>query len=64
MHPGQSITLYVSVPSVEKAMEKVKKLGGTVCQPKTAVPHMGYLAICRDTEQNTFALWEPSEQAA
>lgn len=64
MHPGQGITLYVSVPSVEKAMDKVKRIGGAVCKPKTVVPHMGYFAICEDTEHNTFALWEPNERAA
>jgi len=35
-------------------MAKVKKLGGMVCVPKTAVPTMGYFAICRDTEGNEF----------
>jgi len=63
MHPTQTITVYVSVPSVEKAMDKVKKLGGSICKPKTAVPHMGYFAISEDTEHNTFALWEPNERA-
>ncbi len=57
-HPGQGITNYVVVPSVTTAMAKVKKLGGTVCIPKTAVPQMGAFAICQDTENNTFALWE------
>src|SRR6185503_18632645 len=42
MHPKQTITVYVSVPSADKAMAKVKKLGGTVCAGKTAVPGMGY----------------------
>lgn len=64
MHPQQSIRVYVSVPSVDKAMARVEKLGGTICKSKTAVPHMGYFAICEDTEHNTFALWEPNEQAA
>lgn len=63
MHPEQSITVYVSVPSVDKAATKVQKHGGTVCKSKTAVPHMGYFAICEDTEHNTFALWEPNERA-
>jgi predicted enzyme related to lactoylglutathione lyase len=63
LHPTQTITVYVSVPLVEKAMSKVKKLGGSICKPKTAVPHMGYFAICEDTEHNTFALWEPNEHA-
>ncbi len=56
MHPQQPITNYVSVPSVTKAAAKVEKLGGTVCKPKTAVPGMGYFAICLYTEGNTFAL--------
>jgi uncharacterized protein len=63
MHPKQSITNYVSVPSVTVAMKKVEKLGGTVCTSKTAVPRMGYFAICQDTEGNTFALWEMNERA-
>ena len=63
MHPQQPITNYVSVPSVTKAAAKVEKLGGAVCKPKTAVPGMGYFAICLDTEGNTFALWEMNEQA-
>jgi predicted enzyme related to lactoylglutathione lyase len=44
-------------------MAKVKKLGGTVCAGKTAVPGMGYFAICADQEENVFALWEPNERA-
>jgi predicted enzyme related to lactoylglutathione lyase len=63
LHPEQPITVYVSVPSVDKAMAKVETLGGTVCKSKTAVPHMGYFAICEDTEHNVFALWEPNGHA-
>jgi predicted enzyme related to lactoylglutathione lyase len=63
MHPEQSITQYVSVPSVTKFMAKVEKLGGNICKPKTAVPGMGYFAICQDTENNTFALWEMNPKA-
>jgi predicted enzyme related to lactoylglutathione lyase len=37
--------------------------GGEICQSKTAVPKMGYFAICEDTEGNTFALWEMNERA-
>lgn len=56
MHPQQPITNYISVPSVSKAATKVEKLVGTVRKPKTAVPGMGYFAICLNTEGNTFAL--------
>lgn len=56
MHSGHTTTIYVTVPSVDKAVTKVQKLGGTLCKPKTAVPRMGYFAICEDTEHNAFAL--------
>jgi predicted enzyme related to lactoylglutathione lyase len=63
MHPTHTITNYVLVPSVDKHMAKVKKLGGGICKPKTAVPGMGYFAICNDTENNTFAIWEVNPKA-
>jgi hypothetical protein len=62
-HPGQAITSYVSVASVAKSAVTVEKLGGKVCVPKSAVPQMGYFAICQDTEGNTFALWERDEKS-
>jgi hypothetical protein len=62
-HPGQSITNYILVPSVTKFMARVKKLGGDICKPKSAVPGMGYFAICQDTENNTFAIWEMNPKA-
>ncbi|MFO0731318.1 MAG: hypothetical protein U0361_10055 [Nitrospiraceae bacterium] len=64
MHPGQGITNYVAVPSVNRAVAKVEKLGGSVCKAKTEVPGMGYFAVCEDTEGNTFALWEPMQRKA
>jgi predicted enzyme related to lactoylglutathione lyase len=63
MHLAHTITNYVSVPSVTRFMAKVKKLGGSICKPKTAVPGMGYLAVCQDTENNTFAIWEMNPKA-
>ena len=63
MHPEQSTTNYVSVPSVDKFVGKIEKLGGSICKPKTAVPGMGYFAICNDTENNTFAIWEMNPKA-
>jgi len=62
-HPEQPITNYVNVESVTESMAKVEKLGGKICKPKTAVPQMGYFAICQDTENNMFALWERNERA-
>jgi len=63
LHPGQTITTYVLVPSVTRHMAKVEQLSGRICKPKTAVPGMGYFAICNDTENNTFAIWEMNSKA-
>ena len=63
MHPGHTITTYINVPSVTRFMVKVEKLGGKICKPKTAVPQTGYFAICQDTENNTFAIWEVNPKA-
>jgi len=63
MHPTHTITQYVLVSSVTKHMAKVEKLGGSICKPKTAVPGMGYFALCQDTENNTFAIWEVNPKA-
>jgi len=49
--------------SVNEFAAKIEKLGGSLCKPKTAVPGMGYFAICKDTENNTFAIWEMDETA-
>src|SRR3954462_8863587 len=54
----QGVTNYVLVDTVNKMSAKVQKLGGKVHKPKTAVPGMGYFAICLDSENNVFALWE------
>lgn len=63
MHPEHTITSYISVPSVTTCAAKIEKLGGRICKPKTAVPGMGYFAICQDTENNTFAIWEMNSKA-
>jgi predicted enzyme related to lactoylglutathione lyase len=61
--PAQSVMNYIGVPSVEEYIAKVKKLGGNIIRPKTAVPGWGYLAICVDTENNTFGLWQEDKNA-
>jgi hypothetical protein len=63
MTPQQQITVYIEVPSVDEYVDRVKKLGGRVCFPKTAVPGMGYFAVCLDLEDNGFGLWELNAEA-
>jgi uncharacterized protein len=59
--PQQSITNYIGVKSVDEYSKKVESLGGKVKVPKTEVSNMGWFAICTDTENNTFGLWEAKE---
>jgi predicted enzyme related to lactoylglutathione lyase len=59
--PQQSITNYIGVKSVDEYSKKVESLGGKVKVPKTEVSNYGWFAICTDTENNTFALWEANE---
>jgi len=63
VQPEQQITNYINVRSVDEYSEKVEKLGGRVVAPKHAVPRMGYFAICLDTENNCFSIWESNEAA-
>jgi len=56
--PGQRITSYVGVDSVDAYSARVDRLGGKVVQPKMTVPGWGYMAVCLDTEGNMFGLWQ------
>lgn len=62
-NPDQQITNYIGVPSVDEYVTKVETLGGKVVAPKSPVPGEGYFAVCIDTENNVFALWEDDENA-
>ncbi len=62
-HPEQAITNYVSVDSVSEFSKKIEKLGGKICMAKTAVPQMGYFAVCQDTESNQFGIWQADANA-
>ena len=57
------ITNYINVNSVDEYTSKVEDLGGKVFAPKHTVPGMGYFALCSDTENNVFAIWETNESA-
>jgi uncharacterized protein len=63
MPEQQGITNYINVKTVQEYSAKVEQLGGKVKIPKSPVPGMGYFAICTDTENNTFAIWETDETA-
>lgn len=57
------ITNYIDVPSIDEYITKVQQLGGKIIMPKTTIPGFGYLAVCLDSENNKFGLWETDEKA-
>ena len=54
----QKITNFIQVNSIDRSISKVKELGGQITEPKTAIPTVGYIAGCKDTEGNIFGLIE------
>jgi predicted enzyme related to lactoylglutathione lyase len=64
---GQAVIAYVctvSVSSIEQSVETATSNGGTIALPKMAVPGVGWLAYCKDTEGNIFGILQPEEKAA
>jgi hypothetical protein len=62
-HDLQGITNYFDVKSVQEYSSKVEKFGGKIITPKTPAPGVGYFAICKDTENNAFSIFEADQTA-
>jgi len=60
---GQHITNFIGVSSIDKYIDRIEALGGKVLEPKTPIVGWGYLAVCLDTENNMFGLWEDDKNA-
>lgn len=61
--PGKGPINTLDVASVDDAVRKVQALGGKVTKAKYAVPGVGWLAYCADTEGNEFGIMESDESA-
>ena len=53
----------IGVSSVDKFSKMVQDKGGKVVMPKTAIPGMGWIETCQDTEGNTFGIIEEDRAA-
>ena len=63
-NPQQTgIVNYIGVPSIDESTLKVKNNGGQLIQAKQTIPGWGYLALCVDTENNTFGLFQEDKNA-
>lgn len=52
---------YIAVESIDKYIERVKTLGGTIIQQKQEVPCAGWIAIALDPEGNQIAMLQPMQ---
>jgi predicted enzyme related to lactoylglutathione lyase len=53
----------VGVASYDNAVKKIAEAGGKVLMPKTAVPGIGYMTYCKDTEGNVFGIMQNDPSA-
>lgn len=56
--PGQGITNFVEVASIDDAIGRVVELGGQIIQPKTEIPGISFIAVAQDSEGNVVGLIE------
>ena len=63
---GQAVIAYVCtvyVPNVDASVSTALANGGTLAVPKMAIPGVGWLAYCKDTEGNIFGMMQEDEAA-
>ena len=53
----------ISVPSVDEYAAKILAASGKIVQPKMAIPGIGYYAVCKDSEGNTFGIMQDDPTA-
>ncbi|MDQ6723249.1 MAG: VOC family protein [Thermoproteota archaeon] len=58
-----TVTNYITIPSIEEYSSKIEQSGGKVVMPKSKVPSMGFIAVCLDSENNMFGIFEKDKSA-
>jgi uncharacterized protein len=53
----------IGVSSYDEAVKKLVEAGGKVLTPKMAVPGVGYMSYCKDTEGNVFGIMQNDPNA-
>jgi hypothetical protein len=62
-YPGQPISVGIEVSAVEECTRMVENSGGKVVVEKVALPGVCWFAVCRDSEGNNFAIFQPDPEA-
>ena len=61
--PGDTTVMMIDVPNVGQFAERVKTAGGAIRELKRAIPGVGYLVICLDTDGNSFGIMQIDQNA-
>jgi predicted enzyme related to lactoylglutathione lyase len=61
--PVSSFVNTIGVADLDATVQAVTGLGGTIALEKHAVPTVGWLAYCKDTDGNLFGVLQPDDNA-
>ena len=62
--PNQPCVNTVTVAGVDESLRAIEEAGGVCVLPKMAVPGVGRMAYCKDTEGHIFGIMQPDATAA
>ena len=62
--PLTAFPITIDVPDLDAYLSAVTRAGGSIVVGKSAMPSVGWLAYCRDTEGNVFGLIQNDVTAA
>src|SRR5438046_189810 len=54
----ERVIQYLGVESLDEYLPRVAELGGEIVKERSAIPGVGYTALCLDPEDNLFGLFE------
>jgi uncharacterized protein len=60
---GGGTTIYFGTDDIDADLAKVSELGGDAGE-KMPIPHVGWFASCKDSEGNSFSLFQSDESVA
>jgi len=55
--PAGHVLVYIHSDDIEADLKQVQKLGGTVVQPKTEIPNIGWFGMFQDPTGNVLGLY-------
>jgi uncharacterized protein len=61
--PGSGLVVYLDTDDIDASVAKVREKGGSA-DDKQPVPTFGWFSSCKDTEGNSFSLWQSDPNAA